>query len=90
MKWTGVTSATICHILSCDNTTVWYIGKSIFFVAEKKKLMGPAVMIECRELPKTCLVEKKPVFAVANVKPAISRGVFVVISGYSGSGKISP
>lgn len=44
-------------------------------------------MIECRELTKTYLVEKKPVFAVDNVNLSISRGEFVVILGHSGSGK---
>ncbi|MBW6520202.1 MAG: ABC transporter ATP-binding protein [Desulfoarculaceae bacterium] len=45
------------------------------------------MMIECRELTKTYLVEKKPVFAVDNVNLSISRGEFVVILGHSGSGK---
>lgn len=44
-------------------------------------------MIECRDLTKTYLVEKKPVFAVNTVNLSIRRGEFVVILGHSGSGK---
>jgi len=58
----------------------------IFFLVPKKT-MGTLVMIECRELSKSYLIEKKSVFAVNNINLSINKGEFVVILGHSGSGK---
>jgi putative ABC transport system ATP-binding protein/lipoprotein-releasing system ATP-binding protein len=45
------------------------------------------VLIECKNLQKTYLIEGRPVAAVDNVNLAVKEGDFVVILGHSGSGK---
>lgn len=45
------------------------------------------MLIECKNLQKTYLIEGRPVAAVDNVNLAVKEGDFVVILGHSGSGK---
>lgn len=45
------------------------------------------MLIECKNLRKTYIIEGRPVAAVDNVNLAVKEGDFVVILGHSGSGK---